>query len=152
MIWPFRKAQPLPARRRLNGPTVNALVTRALQGKTLPNFRLFMQKSLLACPPKPMLRKAADLAFKDWQGDLWECEDQARALVHHAQLIAAKEGCSWAVGTLRANAPEGTPGALHVFVWAILDLPEGLQFTLFDPTANEWADVPDLTGVDYAIT
>jgi hypothetical protein len=131
---------------------VNALVTRALQGKTLPNFRLFMQKSLLACPPKPMLRKAADLAFKDWQGDLWECEDQARALVHHAQLIAAKEGCSWAVGTLRANAPEGTPGALHVFVWAILDLPEGLQFTLFDPTANEWADVPDLTGVDYAIT
>jgi hypothetical protein len=152
MIWPFRKAQPLPARRRLNGPTVQALVTRALQGKTLPNFRLFMQKSLLACPPKPMLRKAADLAFKDWQGDLWECEDQARALVHHAQLIAAKEGCSWAVGTLRANAPEGTPGALHVFVWAILDLPEGLQFTLFDPTANEWADVPDLSGVDYALT
>jgi hypothetical protein len=37
-------------------------------------------------------------------------------------------------------------------VWAILDLPEGLQFTLFDPTANDWADVPDLTGVDYALT
>jgi hypothetical protein len=41
---------------------------------------------------------------------------------------------------------------LHVFVWAILDLPEGLQFTLFDPTADDWADVPDLSGVDYALT
>ena len=34
----------------------------------------------------------------------------------------------------------------------ILDLPEGLQFTLFDPTENEWADLPDLKGVDYALT
>ena len=152
MIWPFRKPKPAPARRRLNGATVHSLVARALQGKTLPNFRLFMQKSLLACPPKAMLRKAADLAFKPWQGNVWECEDQARAVVHHAQLIAASEGCSWAVGTLRANAPDATPGSLHVFVWAILDLPEGLQFTLFDPTANDWADVPDLSGVDYALT
>lgn len=150
-MWPFTSKSQAP-RRRLNGATVHALVTRALQGKTLPNFRLFMQKGTLACPPKAMLRKAADQALKPWRKDVWECEDQARAVVHHAQLIAAKEGCSWAVGTLRAAAPEGTPGSLHVFVWAILDLPEGLQFTLFDPTADDWADVPDLTGVDYAIT
>jgi hypothetical protein len=150
-MWPFT-SKPKPTRRRLNGATVHSLVARALEGKTLPNFRLFMQKSLLACPPKVMLRKAADQALKPWRANVWECEDQARALVHQCQLIAASEGCSWAVGTLRANAPEATPGSLHVFVWAILDLPEGLQFTLFDPTADDWADVPDLTGVDYAIT
>jgi hypothetical protein len=149
-MWPFT-SKPKAARRRLNGDTVHALVKRALQGKTLPNFKLFMQKALLACPPKAMLRKAADQALKPWQGNVWECEDQARAVVHHAQLIAAKEGCSWAVGTLRAHAPDGTHGSLHVFVWAILDLPEGLQFTLFDPTADDWADVPDLSGVDYAL-
>lgn len=151
-MWPF-KSKPKPApRRRLNGATVHALVARALEGKTLPNFRLFMQKGTLACPTKAMLRKAADQALKPWRRDVWECEDQARALVHQAQLVAANEGCSWAVGTLRASAPEGTTGTLHVFVWAILDLPEGLQFTLFDPTADDWADLPDLTGVDYAIT
>lgn len=152
MIWPFRKPKPQTARRRLNGATVQALVRVALEGKMLPNFRLFLQKSLLACPPKPMLRKAADQAFKPWQGNVWECEDQARAVVQQAQLIAANEGCSWAVGTLRAQAPDGSSHDLHVFVWAILDLPEGLQFTLFDPTENEWADLPDLKGVDYALT
>lgn len=150
-MWPFTSKPKLP-RRQLNGATVHALVARALQGKTQPNFRLFMQKGIMACPPKTMLRKSADQAYKPWQENLWECEDQARAVVHHAQLIAAKEGCSWAVGTLRANAPEGSSHDLHVFVWAIFDLPEGLQFTLFDPTADEWADVPDLSGVDYALT
>jgi hypothetical protein len=144
-------SKPKPTRRRLNDATVHALVLRALVGKTLPNFRFFMQKSVMACPPKAMLRKAADQARKPWRKDVWECEDQARALVHQCQLIAANEGCSWAVGTLRASAPDGSTGTLHVFVWAILDLPEGLQFTLFDPTADDWADVPDLTGVDYAV-
>lgn len=150
-MWPFTP-KPKPTRRRLNGATVHALVLRALSGKTLPNFRLFMQKSVMACPPKAMLRKAADQAFKPWLKDVWECEDQARALVHQCQIIAANEGCSWAVGMLRASAPDGSAGTLHVFVWVILDLPEGLQFTLFDPTADDWADLPDLVGVDYAIT
>lgn len=150
MNWFFRK--PKPTRRRLNGATVHALVSAALAGKTLPNFRFFMQKGTLSCPPKAMLRKAADQARKPWKADVWECEDQARAMVHQCQLIAANEGCSWAVGMLRATSPEGSTGTLHVFVWAILDLPEGLQFTLFDPTVDDWADVPDLTGVDYAIT
>ena len=151
-MWPFTSKPQAARRRRLNGATVQALVARALLGKTLPNFRLFLQKSLLACPPKAMLRKAADQALKPWRKDVWECEDQARAVVHAAQLLAAKEGCSWAVGTLRASAPDGSTGTLHVFVWAILDLPEGLRFTLFDPTADDWADVPDLKGVDYALT
>ena len=46
MIWPFRKPKPLTARRRLNGATVQALVRVALEGKMLPNFRLFLQKHL----------------------------------------------------------------------------------------------------------
>ena len=131
---------------------MQAMVALALKGKTQQNFRLIVQKGAMVCPLKAMLRKAADQAYKPWQENRWECEDQARAVVHHAQLIAAKEGCSWAVGTLRANAPEGSSHELHVFVWAILDTHEGLQFTLFDPTADEWADVPDLSGVDYALT
>jgi hypothetical protein len=152
MIWPFRKPKPPPTRPRLSGAAVHSLVVRALIGKTLPNFRPVIQKSVMACPLKPMLRRAADQSFKPWHEDVWECEDQARSLVHQCQLIAATEGCSWAVGTLRANAPEGSSHDLHVFVWAILDLPGGPQFTLFDPTADDWADVPDLTGVDYVIT
>jgi hypothetical protein len=149
-MWPFTSKPKLP-RRQLNGATVHALVTRALQGRTLPNCRMLMQKGVMACPSKAMLRKVADQAHKPWREDVWECEDQARAVVHHAQLMAAAEGCSWAVGTLRAAAPEGSSHELHVFVWAILDLPEGLQFTLFDATADDWADVPDLTGVDYVL-
>lgn len=151
MIWPFRKSKPQLTRSRLSGGVVHSLVVRALVGKTQQNFRLLMQKGVMACPPKAMLRKAADQAHKPWRKEVWECEDQARAVVHHAQLIAAQEGCSWAVGTLRANAPEGSSHDLHVFVWAILDTHEGLEFTLFDPTADDWADVPDLSGVDYAI-
>lgn len=150
-MWPFTSKPNLP-RRQLRGETAQAMVMLAMKGKTQPNFRLIMQKGIMACPPKVMLRKAADQAYKPWQENLWECEDQARAVVHQAQLLAAKEGCSWAVGTLRANAPEGSSHDLHVFVWAILDTHEGLQFTLFDPTADEWADVPDLSGVDYALT
>ena len=150
-MWPFTPKPKSPLR-RLNGATIHAMVTRALEGKTLSNFRFLMQKGVMACPPKTMLRKAADQAYRSWQSNLWECEDQARAVVHQAQLTAAKEGCSWAVGTLRAAAPEGSSHDLHVFVWAILDLPDGLQFTLFDPTADDWADVPDLSGVDYALT
>ncbi len=150
-MWPFT-SKPKRQLRCLNGATVHSLVVRALEGKTLSNFRFLMQKGIMACPSKPMLRKVADQAYRPWQSELWECEDQARAVVHQAQLAAAKEGCSWAVGTLRANAPEGSSHDLHVFVWAILDLPEGLQFTLFDPTADDWADVPDLSGVDYALT
>lgn len=154
MNWFSRIFNPKPthARRQINDRTVNALVLQALAGKTMPNFRFFMQKGTMSCPPRAMLRRAADLALKPWKANAWECEDQARATVHQCQLIAANEGCSWAVGTLRASAPEDSPSSLHVFVWAILDLPEGLQFTLFDPAANDWADLPDLNGVDYAIT
>ena len=150
-MWPFTSKPKLP-RRQLRGETAQAMVLLALKGKTQQNFRLIMQKGVMACPSKLMLRKAADQAYKPWQENVWECEDQARAVVHQAQLLAAKEGCSWAVGTLRANAPEGASHDLHVFVWAILDTHEGLQFTLFDPTTDDWADVPDLSGVDYALT
>lgn len=150
-MW-FFTPKPKTTRLRLAGGAVRTLVSRALAGKTLPNFRLFMQKNVMGCPTKALVRKAADQALKPWRKDVWECEDQARALVHQCQLTAANEGCSWAVGTLRADAPEGSSHELHVFVWVILDTPGGPQFTLFDPTADEWADVPDLTEVDYAIT
>lgn len=150
-MW-FFTPKPKTTRRRLSGAVIYTLVSRALAGKTLPNFRLFMQKNVMSCPSKASVRKAADQAFKPWRKDVWECEDQARALVHQCQLTAANEGCSWAVGTLRASAPEGSSHELHVFVWVILDTPGGPQFTLFDPTADDWADLPDLTDVDYAIT
>lgn len=145
----FRK--PAPAVRPvITGETCAALLTAAIKGKTTKNFRLLLTKERMSCPTREDVRLAADRALRPWKRDVWECEDQARALVHEAQLIAANRGNTFAIGTLRADAPEESSHALHVFVWAVVSKGVNLRVDLFDATADDWADLPDVSGVDNA--
>jgi hypothetical protein len=98
--------------------------------------------------------KASRKAWMPWFAGKWECEDQSRALVHEAQKLAANEGRSWAIGTLRARAPKGLDG-LHVYVWAIVQTEgrfAGRDVYFYDPTAQSWASAADLHEVDYTMT
>lgn len=152
-MWPFSsKPKPLP-RRTLDGATVKALLELALKGRTRPDFRHFAQKDRMNVVTRQDIERAADKAFKPWRKEAWECEDQARALVHEAQKSAANEGCSWALGTLRSAY--ASSGELHVFVWCIVATEgrfAGLEVLFYNPTARGWSSVHELNQVDYTLT
>jgi len=155
-MWPFTsKPKPtLPPRRIITGPTCAALVRGALMGKLLPNFAYYPYKVRMACPDKMTFAAAVRKAWNPWREDIWECEDQARAVVHAAQLAAANEGCSWACGILRGDPPPNVDGKgnLHMYVWVILAEGINLSFALYDPGTNGWAELKFLTRVDLATT
>ena len=92
-------------------------------------------------------------AYKPWKKDVWECEDIARAALNRLQERAANQGCSFAAGMLRANAPEGTD--LHVYLWCLVDHPaiDGGNIAVFyDPTELRWVISQALYNVDYTMT
>ncbi len=150
----FKINKPVAPRRRLDGKTVYTLLKEALKGHLADNYRHVSQKTVLAVTTKEKVVQAADRSFMPWRENQWECEDVARALVNEAQRMAANEGCSWAVGTLRGSS---SPTMLHVWVWAIVEDKNSGQFpasrvVIYDPTAREWEDIDDLRDVDYSFT
>ena len=152
-MWPFT-SKPKPVRSAIDGATVRALLNAALSGSKAANYRHISQKDTLSVVLPADIEAAAKKAFMPWQKDVWECEDQARALVHEAQKIAANEGRSWAVGTLRADDPTKASG-MHVLVWAIAILPGMFAeraVICYDATAQKWRGISTLTGVDYTLT
>jgi hypothetical protein len=149
MIWPFRRQS--PQRPVITGPVLGVLLSNALAGGKLPNCKQVITKRRAACPTREDVRRCADKARKPWQEDVWECEDQARALVHELQLLARSRGQTYAVGMLRASAPSEAPGDLHVFVVMILSEGVNLHAAAFDPTADDWEDTPDITGIDLIL-
>ena len=151
-MWPFStKPKPKAQRSRITGETCSMLLQALFRGRTLPNFKLFMQKQTLTCPTTADVEQASQRAFMPWCQDVWECEDIARAFVHECQRTAANEGCSWAVGTLRANSPLGTPNEMHVFAWCIVEDSHGARAAkIYDPTACQWCNIP--SGIDYALS
>ncbi len=152
-MWPFT-SKPKPVRSAIDGATVRALLNAALSGSKAANYRHISQKDTLSVVLPADIEAAAKKAFMPWQKDVWECEDQARALVHEAQKMAANEGRSWAVGTLRADDPTKASG-LHVLVWAVALLPGRFAeraVICYDATAQKWRGISTLTGVDYTLT
>jgi len=146
--------KPQPPRRRLDGPTVCALLREALKSHLAANYRHVSQKTVLAVTTKEKIVQAADRCFQPWRENVWECEDQSRAVVNEAQRMAANEGCSWAVGTLRGAA---SATMLHVWVWALIEDKQARLFpqsklVVYDPTAREWEDIAELKDVDYTFT
>lgn len=152
-MWPFTP-KPKPVRSAIDEATVKALLNAALSGSKAANYQHISQKDTLSVILPSDIEAAAKKAFMPWRKDVWECEDQARALVHEAQKMAANEGRSWAVGTLRADDPTKASG-LHVLVWAVALLPGRFAeraVICYDPTAQKWRGISTLTGVDYTLT
>jgi hypothetical protein len=138
----------------LTGETVSGLVREALLEEAATNLRVIMQKDEMACVELAELHALAKKCAMPWRKDVWECEDIARNLVNEAQKIAANEGCSWAIGTVRARPPgwsemQVKPDALHVYVWYIT-LTGRVYF--YDPAARTAAYEDDVIEADYAIT
>jgi hypothetical protein len=153
-MWPFTSKPKVPLRSAIDGATVKALLDLALRGRKRADYRHFGQKETLSVITRADVDKASRKAWMPWKSGTHECEDQARALVCEAQKIAANEGRSWAIGTLRARAPNGLEG-LHVYVWAIV-LTEGRfagrDVYFYNPTEQTWASASELYDVDYSMT
>lgn len=151
-MWPFSR-KPKPIRSTIDGATVKALLDLALKDRKTNNYRHLAQKDTLSVITRADVDKASNKAWMPWKSEIHECEDQARALVNEAQKIAANEGRSWAIGTLRASAPNGM--GLHVYVWAIV-LTEGRfagrDVYFYDPTERSWVSAANLHDVDYSMT
>jgi hypothetical protein len=154
-MWPFpSKPKSKPMRRRLTGETVANLVREALLEDAATNLRVLMQKDEMACVELAELHAIAKKCAMPWRKDVWECEDIARNHVNEAQKIAANEGCSWAIGTVRARPPgwadmQVKPDALHVYVWFVT---LAGRVCFYDSTALKAAHEDDLIEADYAIT
>lgn len=153
-MWPFTSKPKVPIRSTIDGATVKLVLDLALKGRKRNDCRHFAQKDATSVITRADVDAASRKAWMPWKAGTWECEDQARALIHEAQKIAANEGRSWAIGTLRARAPKSLDG-LHVYVWAIV-LTEG-RFAgrdayFFDPTARQWVSAAQLQDVDYSMT
>lgn len=152
-MWPFASKPKTLLRSAIDGATVKALLDLSLMGRKRGDYRHFGQKDTLSVITRADVDKASRKAWMLWFAAKWECEDQARALVHEAQKIAANEGRSWAIGTLRARAPHGI--GMHVYVWAIVQS-EGLfgdrDVHFYDPTAQSWASAAELHEVDYTMS
>lgn len=151
----FFKRQPAKLlRRRLTGETVSVQVREALLEEATPNLRVLIQKNEMACVELNELHALAKKCAMPWRKDVWECEDIARNLVNEAQKVAANEGCSWALGTLRARPPGWADlkiktDTLHVYVWFISHT-VAVQF--YDPTALTAVHEDDIHEADYALT
>ncbi len=139
-----------PQRPVIDNITCGRLMKAALAGKTLPVFKYYNTKETMACPTPDDVVNADIKAFLPWEEGIWECENQANALVHQLQLMARSRRQTYAAGVLRADDPSRRPGRLHVFVWAVCTTPKGREVLIFDPTARQWFDIKRLTGVDYA--
>ena len=150
-MWPF-SSKPKPIRSTIDGATVKAILDLALLNRKTDNYRHIGQKTTMSVITRADVDKASRKAWMPWKAGTHECEDQARALVCEAQKIAANEGRSWAIGTLRARAPNGLEG-LHVYVWAIV-LTEGRfagrDVYFYNPTEQTWASASELYDVDYS--
>ena len=152
-MWPFT-SKTKPLRSTIDGATVKALLDLALLHRTRRDYRHFAQKDETSVVTRADVETASRKSYMPWKTGTWECEDQTRALVHEAQKMAANEGRSWAIGTLRARAPRGLDG-LHVYVWAVV-LTEGRfagrDVAFYDSTARQWVSASDLNDVDYSMT
>lgn len=153
-MWLFKSKPKTPLRSAIDGATVMALLDLALRGRKRADYRHFGQKETLSVITRADVDKASRKAWMPWFAGKWECEDQARACAHEAQKIAANEGRSWAIGTLRARAPKGLDGS-HVYVWAIVQTEgrfAGRDVYFYDPTAQDWTSAAELHEVDYTFT
>lgn len=136
-------------------------VTQAAVSHTLltlhrrADYQHLNQKAALALPSAMEVADVVRDAWEPWQQHAWECEDQARAVIHAAQIKAANEGCSWAIGTLRAQPPKGSDQSIrHVYVWAVIRTRPGgpLSLLIHDPTALRSVPVEAVREVDYTMT
>ncbi|MEZ5386474.1 MAG: hypothetical protein R3F13_13260 [Prosthecobacter sp.] len=158
-LFSFFKRKPQRLRPRLSGEAVQALLLVALRPKAVQPgvFQPNIEKRILACPTREEFEAVAQNAFRKWEANRWECEDQLRRAIDAAQQKAAQEGISWACGGLRADPPPSAPAAVrmserHKYAWVFLDTPKGRELAIFDTTANDWARLQDLTGVEYCNT
>jgi len=139
MIWPFRKKQPPVPRRKFDVETVRMLLDKRIAENKQVNFKAYWTKSAMALATVKDVEDASAKSYAPWVKDVWECEDQARSLIEHAQRAAANQGCSLAVGLMIADPPgQFQDAARHVYVWAVL--PTGIS--CYDPTARRWCELP----------
>lgn len=146
-------SSPKPEPRRVPGAFVAAALATKLHCRS--DYQHYGQKATMALPTPEDVALVVDAAWMPWKENVWECEDQARAVVHEAQKRAAKQGCSWAIGTLRAQPPAHLPqDSRHVYVWALCQAFAGMSpgVLIYDPTARKAVAVSSLREVDYTMT
>lgn len=157
-MWSLFKKK-TPVRRILNGETVALTVKRILKQSITDGFKLYLFKGKQAVITRGDVDEASLAAYRVWEADKWECEDQARALVHELQTRASKETCSYAVGVARGFPPK-VPGVfqdgtkLHMYVWVVVESPTSLgpvlDVMLYDATARREVNLKEVSGLDFA--
>ncbi len=157
MSWIARLLRPKVKtdRRHMTGESVAMLLFHALQGQKAPNYRHLGTKRVMAVTTREMVRAASDRSYRPWERDAWECEQQALELLQELQKHASAEGCSHAAGILMGlHADDPTPDLrqdFHVWVWALCESAPAPRIQLFDATAREWADIPDVHEIHFSM-
>jgi len=155
-FWKRKPApQPPPLRTLLPGELVDVLLRQALAGRLAPHYRHLATKRVMARTTTQHVEQASRDSYLPRLENRWECEDQARALVHHLQLAVRAEPFSHACGLLIAlDATDPTPDARqdkHCWVWAIVAGPQGQnRVALFDATARRWTNIGGVTNVHHS--
>ncbi len=136
----FSKPRPEPSRRILDVATMQSLLVNCLAGRTQPNYRPVWTKEKAACITSADIEDAGRKSFAPWAKNRWECEDQARSLIEHAQRRGANEGHTLALGMVFGDPPGQFQDAQrHVYVFGIYH--DG-SVGYYDPTAQEFCDSP----------
>lgn len=149
----FTTSKKVPSRSRIDGATVEGLLSLKLRDRKRANYRHLPTKGTTAVPTMADIEAAEKKAFRPWLKDAWECEQQAIELVQQCQKIAANEGLSWAVGIMRARPASGD--GLHVYVFAVVHATDGRfadrDVRFYDATARRWVGVEAFSGVDFTL-
>jgi len=137
----FSARPPATPRRVLDVETVRTLLKHSLGADITSNYRSIWTKEKMMVTTGEAVEKASKKSFAPWVKHVWECEDQARALIDALQRAAANQGHTAAVGQIHADAPAevlATDSPRHVYVFAVI----GTVVAFYDPTAQRWCDRP----------
>lgn len=158
MGW-FTKSPPPIVRRVVSGAKVAEIVKEAFKPYSVDKekgIRLFILKENQLTITRKDLEEAAFVAYRPWRKDGWECEDQARAMIHELQLKASKGPVSYAVGVVRGNSPTGFDNELHMYVWGITEVDvagvKKLQLLVWDATRKQEVNLRELSGLDFGVS
>lgn len=136
----FTKPRPVLTRRTLDVATMQGILANRVKERTQPNYRPVWTKERAACVTSADIEDASKRSFAPWSKNRWECEDQARSLIEHAQRRGANEGHTLALGMVFGDPPgQFQDEARHVYVFGIY--PDG-SVNFYDPTAQAWCGCP----------
>lgn len=136
----FAPPRPVKQRRTLDVATLQSILAARIKDKVQSNYRPVWTKERAACVTSNDIEDASRKSYAPWSKNRWECEDQARSLIEHAQRRAANEGHTLAIGMVFGDPPgKWQDEQRHVYVFGI-SMDGSVSF--YDPTACQWCGCP----------